>query len=117
MIRYAIRGADKVAADLAAASGEQAIAQGTAAAAPVLKGSVQRETPVRTGFLRGSEDVLNLGSSLELHATAEYASYVAYGTSRQAANPYPDRGVDLAEPEVVREFETAAAALAQEFGQ
>jgi HK97 gp10 family phage protein len=118
-LNITIKGADELAAalDQAPQGTEQVIATGNAAAAPIIKASTQRETPVRTGFLRSSEDVLVRGSRLEFRAEAPYASYVAYGTSRQRANPFPDRGVAAAEPEVIREFEQAANVFVREFEQ
>lgn len=116
MIRYTIRGADKVAADLAAASGEQVIAQGTAAAAPVLKRSIVTETPERSGDLKRSEDVLVVGSSLEFRAGMFYADFVRDGTTRMKGNDYQGRGTDAAEFEVVGEFVAAASQFTSEFG-
>lgn len=118
-IRITIKGADELAAalDQAPQGTEQVIATGNAAAAPLIKSSTQRETPVRTGALRASEDVFVRGSQLEFQATQHYASFVQYGTSRQRANPYMDRGAAAAETEVIREFEQAADIFVREFEQ
>ena len=57
---------------------------------------MQDATPVRTGFLKSSEGVSVTaadGTEGEMHANAEYAGYVNYGTSRQRPQPFFDRGV------------------------
>lgn len=53
--------------------------------------ALKDEAPVRTGRLRDghymnvSKDTVSIGNNVE------YASYVIYGTSRQAPNNYPSR--------------------------
>ena len=54
-------------------------------------GDARSRCPVRTGRLRSSisgEAIVKSNAYLRLRATAPYASYVEYGTSRQQAQPY-----------------------------
>jgi len=44
--------------------------------------------PVRTGFLRSTIYHNAIGFVLDFGATADYASYVEFGTSRMASQPY-----------------------------
>lgn len=116
-LSFTIRGATELDAKLSAATGEQVIAQADAAAAPIVAAGVARETPVRTGALVRSEDVFVRDKSLEFQATAPYASFVNYGTSRQRANMFMQRGAAAAETAVIAEFEREAELFAREFDQ
>lgn len=91
------------------------IEQANTAAAPVLAGNIARETPVRSGFLVGSESAEPQGHEVVFRAAAFYASFVHDGTSRQRANPFADRGVTNAEDEVVQVFEREVGAFAADF--
>lgn len=51
----------------------------------------QNECPVRTGNLRDSHSQESEGMEGSIKNSAEYAKYVIYGTSRMAANNYPQR--------------------------
>ena len=51
----------------------------------------QEECPVRTGNLRDSHSFEAEDMSAAIHNSAEYWMYVVYGTSRMAANNYPQR--------------------------
>jgi len=51
----------------------------------------QAECPVRTGNLRDSHSVESDGMESTIRNSAEYWIYVVYGTSRMAANNYPQR--------------------------
>ena len=51
----------------------------------------QSECPVRTGNLRDSHSVESSDMEASIHNSAEYWIYVVYGTSRMAANNYPQR--------------------------
>lgn len=44
--------------------------------------------PVRTGNLQGSINAGGIGNMVYAEATAEYAQYVEYGTSRMSAQPF-----------------------------
>ncbi|MDG4792009.1 hypothetical protein O7626_40045 [Micromonospora sp. WMMD1102] len=69
-------------------------------------------SPVRTGFMRGSitsEFDGGPGSSTmrgETGPTANYSHYVHDGTSRQAPQPFMDRAADVTEPEFYAAAET-----------
>ena len=52
---------------------------------------VKNEAPVRTGRLRDGHTVQVDGLQAYILNNVEYASYVIYGTSRQAPNNYPQR--------------------------
>lgn len=76
------------------------------AALGVIGPAIASETPVRTGFLRNSERVYQRGTSTGVFAaSAEYASFVANGTTRQRANPFIDRGVEQSESQAVAVYE------------
>ena len=51
----------------------------------------QSECPVRTGNLRDSHSVEADDMEATIRNSAEYWMYVVYGTSRMAANNYPQR--------------------------
>ena len=51
----------------------------------------QSECPVRTGNLRDSHSVESGEMEAAIHNSAYYWVYVVYGTSRMAANNYPQR--------------------------
>lgn len=55
-----------------------------------LQHNMQRRAPVDTGFLRRSIGITmtNSGFSVEIGPTADYASYVEYGTRFMSAQPY-----------------------------
>lgn len=57
-----------------------------------IQATAQRLAPVDTGFLRSSIGVTYSGAgatfSASIAATAEYASYVEYGTSRTPPQPF-----------------------------
>lgn len=112
-----IRGAAELDAKLGAApqGAAEVLERGNAAAAPVVKVNIEDKTPVRKGILVGSEDVLVKGTELEFHAEAFYASFVARGTSKQRANPYDERGVAAAEPDVVQGFEAERDVFVSDF--
>jgi len=94
---------------------ERMIAEAEAELAPVMAANIARETPVRTGFLRSSESAAAQPPAVQFVATAEYASFVEYGTFRQAANPFIERGVDASEAEAEAAFQHALDGVAEGF--
>jgi HK97 gp10 family phage protein len=59
--------------------------------------------PVRTGFLRDSifHQVVESDLNLTFGATADYADYVEFGTSRMAARPYIRPAFDATEQKIL----------------
>lgn len=57
-------------------------------AARQVEAAAKAEAPVDTNFLRDSFKVREKPLRRIIRATAEYAAYVEFGTSRQAAQPY-----------------------------
>ena len=66
---------------------------------------MQSEVPVRTGALKNSVglDFTSSGGGMtaEVGPTVEYGIYVAYGTRRQAPNPFDKRTLDRVTPEFI----------------
>jgi len=83
----------------------------------VLAGA-QTYVPVRKGTLKGSlgADTTQAKTSLygEAFATAEYAGYVNFGTTRQAANPFMTRAAEEVRPGFNLACGQAVAAAARE---
>ena len=70
------------------------------------------EVPVDSGRLKGSiqtqevGDIIEVGSGVKAGTELEYAHYVEYGTSKQAAHPYLQPAVEIVRgkyPEMVIE--------------
>lgn len=57
--------------------------------------------PVDTGFLRSTVFVQEAGNDVEIGFSAEYASYVEFGTYKMAAQPFLRPAFDLAEDEAL----------------
>ena len=77
----------------------------------------REETPVRTGFLRESEEVVMIGPFyIEAQATAGYAGFVHDGTRHMAPNPFFDRATTRFESEVEAIYEDAIERVAHSFG-
>lgn len=74
---------DKVKQELIAAHN-----RGLKAVGLLLQGEAQLRTPVDTGYLKGSIIHETEKDSVKVGTNAEYAHYVEYGTSNQAAQPY-----------------------------
>lgn len=62
----------------------------------------QRVVPVDTGELRDSIDGEASGYIANVHADAEHASYVEYGTSQMKAQPYMEPTAKKLAPKLVR---------------
>lgn len=67
-----------------------------------------RRVPVKTGFLKGSIEILIDGTdsdvSGKIKATAEYAGYVEYGTMRRRAKPYIGPSYQSARKEFMKDI-------------
>lgn len=63
---------------------------------------MQSLTPVDTGALLDSEDVLVEGDSVSLVATSDHAIFVEFGTSRMAAQPYMRPAIDTKSDEAIK---------------
>jgi hypothetical protein len=86
-------------------------------AARVVQPSIAGETPVRTGFLKASERSFTAGPyRVMFEARASYASFVAYGTRRQHANPFIARGVRAVDAEIEAVYDNTFEAFARTFG-
>lgn len=72
------------------------------------QGNAQRLTPVATGTLRRSITNRIEGNAVYIGTAVEYAPFVEYGTSRMAAQPYLQPGIDNSLSDVER--------LAADFG-
>lgn len=64
------------------------IAEAIRAGAEAVMEEAKNVCPVDTGNLRGSIGAVHHGLSAEISAGADYASYVEFGTSTMAAQPY-----------------------------
>lgn len=70
--------------------------------------------PVRTGFLRSSIHIESTGpTEVHLVASAPYASFVEYGTSRMVGRHYMASGFQIAQPAFTQAIATG---LGQVFG-
>lgn len=65
---------------------------------PILEGfahtcvrQIKSNTPVRTGALRNGIEMEIIDNGVLIQSTAEYSTYVEYGTSRMAAQPFFER--------------------------
>lgn len=72
--------------DIAAA--EEKISEAIAYGAELVRADAERVCPVDTGALRDSIAVAVNGMTAEISANTDYASYVEFGTSHMAAQPY-----------------------------
>lgn len=101
--------------DLPAAPGKMTKAVGTAfqKLAPELLSTMQQQTPVDTGELRGSEAATAAAKSLTLTAGAEHGKYVEFGTRYMAAQPFMRPTVEGAAGQV---GSAIADAVSAEFG-
>lgn len=72
-----------------------------------LKAAMMAEAPVRFGNLRNSVslDVAQDGLAATVGPTVDYAGWVAYGTSRQRANPYDMRALARVAPSFIAAME------------
>lgn len=57
--------------------------------------------PVDTGYLRSTVFVRENGNDVEVGFSAEYASYVEFGTYKMAAQPFLRPAFDIAEAEAL----------------
>lgn len=67
---------------------EERVAEGVASAARVISEEARQRCPVDTGNLRDSISVETDGQKAVVTATADYAAYVEFGTSKAAAQPF-----------------------------
>jgi len=72
------------------------------AGAVVIIDRAQELVPVDTGFLHNSAFIQVGADDVQLGFSAEYASYVEFGTYKMAAQPYLRPALDEAEPEALR---------------
>lgn len=65
--------------------------------AKVILEQAQDICPIDTGFLRDSGFMQVVGEDVEIGFSAEYASYVEFGTYKMAAQPFLRPALDIAE--------------------
>lgn len=63
----------------------------------VIAQQAENNCPVDTGFLRSTVFVQEAGDDVEIGFSAEYASYVEFGTYKMAAQPFLRPAFDEAE--------------------
>jgi HK97 gp10 family phage protein len=63
----------------------------------VIAQQAENNCPVDTGFLRSTVFVQEVGNDVEIGFSAEYASYVEFGTYKMAAQPFLRPAFDEAE--------------------
>ena len=61
----------------------------------VIAEAAENMVPVDTGFLRSSIFVREAGNNVEVGFSAEYASYVEFGTYKMVAQPYLRPAIDF----------------------
>lgn len=82
---------------------------------PNVRNIVASEAPIRTGRLRKGHTFTVTQRRLVIQVTGvPYAGYVYYGTRRQAANPWLDRGLARAGPLIERELDKFGVAVLAE---
>jgi HK97 gp10 family phage protein len=88
----------------AAALLQQGIADGLEMAGADMESQAKDIVPVDTGFLQSTiyHNVDPASLTLELGATADYASYVEFGTRRMAAEPYIRPAFDAGQETLVQ---------------
>lgn len=98
--------------DFPACPGKMASAVATAfgSLGPKLLSTMQGQTPVDTGELRGSETATVGSKELRLHAGTDHCVYVEYGTRKMAAQPYMGPTMEGAAGQVGSEIAAAASA-------
>lgn len=67
---------------------EEMISDAIAAGAELVGANAKSICPVDTGALRDSISVEHSGMSAEISANTDYASFVEFGTSKMAAQPF-----------------------------
>ncbi|MCC8160204.1 MAG: HK97 gp10 family phage protein [Oscillospiraceae bacterium] len=67
---------------------EESLGEIIAAGAEIVSECAKSLCPVDTGKLRSSITVSSSGNRAEISANTDYASYVEFGTSKAAAQPY-----------------------------
>lgn len=77
---------------------------------PELLTTMQSQTPVDTGELRGSENVSVAAKELRLTAGTDHAVYVEFGTRKMAAQPFMKPTVEGAAGKVGPAIASAASA-------
>ena len=70
--------------------------------------------PVDTGYLRSTIDAGELYDGFWCEATADYAQYVEYGTSRMDAQPYFEPALEIAFSEAMIEAQLAVDQASEE---
>jgi HK97 gp10 family phage protein len=101
-------------ARLAGAERRQAQADGLEAGARIVETHAKLVAPVDTGFLRNSiqvDSVTPVEAIIAPHT--EYAEFVEFGTSRQAAQPYMRPALDEHEREILGAIEATVAAFVE----
>ena len=76
-----------------------------------IEGRAKVKAPVDTGNLRNSinTDIVNNGLTGIIHAAAEYAAYVEFGTKRMSAQPYMLPAFREVEPEFIKAWSELAS--------
>ncbi len=87
-----------------------AVGQAFGSLGPKLLSTMQEQTPVDTGELRGSETATVGNKELRLHAGTDHAVYVEFGTRKMAAQPYMRPTVEGGAGQVGSEIAAAASA-------
>lgn len=74
----------------------------------ILESSIKAVTPVDTGFLKASSQIIPVSSSngaiatASVYNTADYGMYVEFGTRNMPAQPFMHRGAQHARPKIQR---------------
>lgn len=116
-VRMTITGSETLRRNLARLAGaerRQAQADGLEAGARIAETHAKLVAPVDTGFLRNSiqvDSVTPVEAIIAPHT--EYAEFVEFGTSRQAAQPYMRPALDEHEREILGAIEATVAAFVE----
>ena len=116
-VRMTITGSETLRRNLARLAGaerRQAQADGLEAGARIVETHAKLVAPVDTGFLRNSiqvDSVTPVEAIIAPHT--EYAEFVEFGTSRQAAQSYMRPALDEHEREILGAIEATVAAFVE----
>lgn len=126
-MRVTITGLDELDRALAEADAalDRAMDQAATYAAPDVLESIQGQTPVRSGDLKGSERSWVASGAVWFEASMFYATFVNDGTKWTSStgknvvippNPFVQRGIDAERRDTVATFEAAIDDYTEGFG-
>lgn len=81
----------------------------------LMEGSMRR-SPVDTGYMRDSHEVVSTGEGVEMRVNTEYAVHQEFGTSKMQAQPFVRPTIDEDADDIVQACKDEAEKQIQEKG-